>query len=80
VLNRAPKFTDMSGKARVKRLAESLDIVVEVLMPDGGKTVVDAGDDGIPLASSAGKNPLRKEILKLATSVHELNQSVAEGG
>ena len=80
VLNRAPKFTDMSGKSRVKRLAESLDIVVEVLMPDGGKPVVDAGDNGIPLASSAGKNPLRKEILKLATSVHELNQSVAEGG
>ena len=80
VLNRAPKFTDMSGKSRVKRLAESLDIVVEVLMPDGGKPVVDAGDNGVPLASSAGKNPLRKEILKLATSVHELNQSVAEGG
>ncbi|MBV1902431.1 MAG: AAA family ATPase [Marinosulfonomonas sp.] len=80
VLNRAPKFTDMSGKSRVKRLAESLDIVVEVLMPDGGKPVVDAGDNGIPLASSAAKNPLRKEILKLATSVHELNQSVAEGG
>jgi len=79
VLNRAPKFTDMSGKARVKRLAESLDIVVEVLMPDGGKPVVDAGDNGLPLASSAGKNPLRKEILKLAASVHELNQSVAEG-
>ncbi|MBV1866342.1 MAG: AAA family ATPase [Marinosulfonomonas sp.] len=80
VLNRAPKFTDMSGKARVKRLAESLDIVVEVLMPDGGKPVVDAGDNGIPLAQSAAKSPLRKEILKLANSVHELNQSVAEGG
>ena len=40
VLNRAPKFTDLSGKSRVKRLAESLDIQIEVQMPDGGKQVV----------------------------------------
>lgn len=79
VLNRAPKFTDLSGKSRVKRMAESLDIQIEVLMPDGGKQVHDACDEGILLADSAAKNPLRKEILKLATSVHELNQSVAEG-
>jgi hypothetical protein len=28
---------------------------------------------------NATKNPLRKEILKLANSIHELNLSVAEG-
>lgn len=80
IMNRAPKFTDLSGKSRVKRMAESLDIVIEVLMPDGGKQVMEAGDDGVPLAETAVKNPLRKEILKLAKSVHELNLSVAEGG
>ncbi|MGI1660767.1 AAA family ATPase [Palleronia sp. KMU-117] len=80
VLNRAPKFTDLSGKSRVKRLAESLDIQVEVQMPDGGRQVVQANDHGLPLAEMAAKNPLRKEIHKLATSVHELNQSVAAGG
>jgi len=79
VINRAPKFTDLSGKSRVKRLAESLDIDIEVLIPDGGKQVTEASDNGTPLAQSAPKNPLRKEISKLALSVHELNLSVAKG-
>ncbi len=78
VMNRAPKFTDLSGKSRVKRMAESLDISIEVMMPDGGKQVTEANDQGLPLAESAAKNPLRKEIHKLAASVHELNLSVAE--
>ncbi len=79
VLNRAPKFTDLTGKSRVKRLAESLDIEIELQLPDGGKQVVQAGDHGIPLAENAAKNPLRKEFVKLATSIHELNQSEDTG-
>lgn len=75
VLNRSPKFTDLSGKSRVKRLAESLDISIELMLPDGGKQVAEAGDHGAPLASSAPKNVLRKELHKLAKSVHELNQA-----
>ena len=79
ILNRSPKFTDLSGKSRVKRMAESLDIDIEVLLPDGGKAVVEASDQGLPLAETAAKNPLRKEIQKLAASVHERNMSVLEG-
>ncbi|MDD9921236.1 MAG: AAA family ATPase [Boseongicola sp.] len=79
VLNRAPKFTDMNGKSRVKRMAESLDITIEVLMPDGGKQVVQSNDHGQPLSEVAAKNPLRKEIQKLAESVHETNVGAAEG-
>ena len=79
VLNRAPGSLDMTGKGRVKRLAESLDIKIEVLMPDGGKPVHDACDQGLPLAEAAAKNGLRKEIQKLAQSIHELNESVAAG-
>jgi pilus assembly protein CpaE len=78
ILNRAPGSLDLSGKSRVKRLAESLDITIEVQMPDGGKQVTQAGDHGLPLAESAAKNPLRKEIQKLAKSVHDVNQSVAK--
>ncbi len=77
VLNRAPKFTDLSGKSRVKRLAESLDISIEVQLPDGLKPVTQAGDHGLPLAEGAPKNPLRREIQKLAKSVHEVNQNDA---
>ncbi len=77
-LNRAPKFTDLQGKSRVKRLCESLEISVEVLLPDGGRAVTQAGDHGQPLAQSASKNPLRKEIAKLAVSLHQLGKSDAE--
>lgn len=77
VLNRAPGFTDLNGKARVKRLSESLGISVEVLLPDGGKPVAQSADHGTPMAEGLAKNPLRKEILKLAKSVHEVNQADA---
>ena len=79
VLNRAPKFTDLSAKSRVKRMAESLDIDIEVQLPDGGAQVTQANDHGLPLATSAGKNPLRKELQKLAKSLHDLNKSVETG-
>ncbi|MDR9484130.1 MAG: AAA family ATPase [Sediminimonas sp.] len=78
VLNRAPKFTDISGKSRVKRLADSLEISIEIHLPDGGKAVTQCGDHGRPLALDAPKNPLRKEIAKLAASLHELGQSDAK--
>ncbi len=73
VMNRAPKITDLSGRSRVKRLAESLNVAIEVLLPDGGKQVTQGSDHGVPLAETAAKNPLRKEIAKLASSIHALN-------
>ena len=75
VLNRAPGFTDLSGKARVKRLAESLGIAIEVQLPDGGKQVSQTNDHGTPLAVNAPKNAMRKEIAKLAASVHAVNRA-----
>ncbi|MEM6341705.1 MAG: AAA family ATPase [Pseudomonadota bacterium] len=73
VLNRGPKFTDMNGKTRVKKLAESLDIAIEVQLPDGNKQVTESADHGVPLGLGAAKNPLRKEIAKLAESIHLLS-------
>lgn len=78
VLNRAPKFTDLSGKSRVKRMADSLGIALDVQLPDGGKPVLQSCDHGLPLATGASKNPLRKEITKLAVSLHELGNDGAE--
>ncbi|SLN50705.1 AAA family ATPase [Roseisalinus antarcticus] len=77
VLNRGPKFTDLSGKARVKRLADSLGISIEVQLPDGSREVTQINDQGVPLAVAKPKNPLRKEIAKLAAQVHEVNHSEA---
>jgi len=77
-LNRAPKFTDLNGKSRVKRMGESLGISIDLQLPDGGKPVMQSGDHGLPLSSSAAKNPLRREIAKLAKSLHSLGTSDAE--
>lgn len=79
VLNRAPRFTDLSARARVKRMAESLDIDIEVQLPDGGRQVTQANDHGLPLAETAAKNPLRREIQKLAKSLYDLNKAVEAG-
>lgn len=78
VMNRAPKFTDLSGRTRMKKLAESLGVSIDVQLPDGGKAVTETNDSGLPLAAAARKNPLRKEIAKIAASAHELNRNVVE--
>lgn len=78
VLNRAPKFTDLQGKSRLKRMQESLDISVDIHLPDGGRAVAEAGDHGQPLALQQPKNALRKEISKLAQSLYEVGRTDAE--
>ncbi len=71
VLNRAPGMTDLSGRGRAKKLAESLGVTIATQLPDGGKHVTQAGDHGQPIAEVARKNALRKEILKLAQGLHK---------
>ncbi|MDA8747224.1 AAA family ATPase [Litoreibacter sp.] len=78
-LNRAPKFTDMSGKSRAKRMAESLDIDLSLHLPDGGKQVSQACDHGLPVADSALKNPYRREIAKLAQSLLDVERAEETG-
>ncbi len=70
-LNRAPGSFDMNGKARVKRLAESLGVDINILLPDGGKGVLSACDEGAPLEIAASKNALRKEIRNIAKSIFD---------
>ena len=78
IVNRAPGFTDLAGKSRIKRMAESLGIAIELQFPDGGKAVSQSGDEGVPMGESIPRNPLRKEIAKLAKSVHDVNVAEAE--
>ena len=79
VLNHAPKFTDLTGKSRVKRMSDSLDIKIELQLPDGGTQIAETNDHGQPLAELAPKNPFRKEIMKLAASMHALADIQAAG-
>ncbi|MEM6906699.1 MAG: AAA family ATPase, partial [Pseudomonadota bacterium] len=74
LLNRAPGMTDLSGKARVKRVAESLGLEFSALLPDGGKAVINACDQGVPLSEGAKSSQTRKEILKIAQRIVELEQ------
>ena len=74
ILNRAPGFADLNGKTRVGRFSESLGIEINILLPDGGKSVSSSGDQGDPLADSAPKNTLRKEIKKIATTLVDLTK------
>lgn len=76
-INRAPRFTDLSAKSRLKRMAESLDISLELQLSDGTAAVTNANDQGLPLIDAAPKNALRKDILKLAQSIFELNAQPA---
>jgi pilus assembly protein CpaE len=60
-------------------LAESLDIDIELQMPDGGRQVTESTDQGQPLEMAAGKNVYRKEIQKLAKKLHDLNVAAETG-
>lgn len=71
VLNRAPGMTDLNGKNRMKKMADSLGVSFSTLLPDGGKPVLQAGDNGETLAEAAKKNPLRKEIMKLTDGLYK---------
>lgn len=75
VLNRAPKFTDIAARARIRRMAESLGITLAVQLPDGGPQVTQCNDHGQPLAMDAPRNPLRKDIQKLAKSLFDLTRA-----
>ena len=71
-LNRAPGFTDVNGKTRIKRLAESLGIALNIMLPDGGKAVTNSSDQGLPMSETAPKNALRKEVRRIATSLVDM--------
>ena len=70
ILNRAPSGGLFGGGGRVRRLTESLDISLEAQLPDDGDRVAQSSDSGVPLAQSAARRPLRKEIARLAARIH----------
>ncbi|MEX2517880.1 MAG: AAA family ATPase, partial [Paracoccaceae bacterium] len=65
-LNRAPGMTDLSGKSRARRLEQSLGIDFALRLPEGGRHISAACDQGAPLARAAKNNTLRKEIRRVA--------------
>lgn len=75
VINRGPGFGDGAKKTRMKRLSSSLGIEFNIILPDGGRNVIDAFDHGKPLATAAPRNTLRRELKKVASTLVELVNS-----
>ena len=73
VMSRAPRFTDLSGRTRMKRMAESLDINIGETLSDGGPQLTEANEEGQPLSETAAKNQVRKEIARLAKQLIDLS-------
>lgn len=73
VMSKAPRFTDLSGRTRMKRMAESLDINIGETLSDGGPQLTEANEEGQPLSEAAAKNPVRKEIVRLAKQLIDLS-------
>jgi pilus assembly protein CpaE len=66
VLNRAPGKLDMSGRARVAKMAETLGVAFRAVLPDGGRAVTEANDQARPLRDAHPRGALTKEIARLA--------------
>lgn len=77
-LNRAPSFSDLSGKSRAAKLEKSLGTSFSYKLPDGGKQVAAACDQGAPLAQAAKGNALRKETKKAAQGIVNAAAAIAK--
>lgn len=79
LLNRGPGKMDVTGRARVEKMAESLDVKFHAVLPDGGKQVTEVNDQAAPLSTMAPRNALAKEIQKFAASLIEARNAIASG-
>lgn len=67
VLNRAPR--DISGKSRIKRMSDTLNIMFNAVLADCSKMLTEANDQALPLVEIYPKHPYRKEVQKLAIEI-----------
>ena len=80
VMNRAPGKMDMGGRARVDKMADSLDIKFHAVLPDGGKQVTEVNDQAAPLSVLAPRNAMVKELQKMAGGLLEAREAISGGG
>lgn len=76
VLNRAPGRIDLSGRGRVDRMAASLGVAFHAVLPDGGRQVTEVNDQATPLGVLAPRNPLTREIRKLAGGLQDARRAI----
>lgn len=69
VLNRSPGMFDLAGRSRVKAMEKSFGVDFSHWLSEGGPQVVEAEDQGVPLAISYKRNALRNDLKKLAVKL-----------
>jgi pilus assembly protein CpaE len=78
LLNRAPGKLDMTGRGRIDKFADSLDVKFHSILADGGKQVTEVNDQAGPLKELAASNAFTKDVSKLTKELHAARQ-VIEG-
>jgi pilus assembly protein CpaE len=76
LLNRAPGKLDMSGRGRIEKFADSLEVKFHSVLSDGGKQVTEVNDQAAPLRELAASNALAKDIAKLAKELHAARMAI----
>ncbi|MEM8848425.1 MAG: AAA family ATPase [Pseudomonadota bacterium] len=79
ILNKAPGKMDMTGRSRVDKMADSLDIKFRAVFPDGGRPVTDANDQALTLRESLPRAPLTKEVTKFAQDINDARTRIEAG-
>ncbi|MEM7643287.1 MAG: AAA family ATPase [Pseudomonadota bacterium] len=79
ILNRAPGKMDMTGRSRIDKMADSLDIKFRAVFPDGGRPVTDANDQALTLRESLPRAPLTKEVNKFAQDINDARTRIEAG-
>ncbi|MEM7710301.1 MAG: AAA family ATPase [Pseudomonadota bacterium] len=79
VLNRAPGKMDMTGRSRIEKMADSLDVTFHAVLPDGGRPVTDANDQAQTLRDGLPRAPLTKEIAKMAKDIDAARTRIEAG-
>ncbi|MEM7488679.1 MAG: pilus assembly protein CpaE, partial [Pseudomonadota bacterium] len=79
ILNRAPGKMDLTGRSRIEKMSESLDVKFQAVLPDGGRQVTDSNDLAHMLRDSMPRAPLTKEIAKFAQEIAEARTRIEAG-
>lgn len=79
ILNKAPGKSDLSARGRVEKMADTLEVRFEAVLPDGGKAVTDTNDQAVMMAQGMARTPIRREIAGLAERLSAVGGAQAMG-
>ncbi len=78
VMNHGPGSFDFGGRARIRKIEDSLGVKIRHLLPKGGDDVRRAADRGVPIADVTKRNQLRAAIVDIAERLLDSDQAAAD--